>query len=383
MSGVRVPHRPLMLERLVWAEISIPNFIYNLQSIRTLVGPSVKTMAIVKANAYGHGAVELAKAAIANGASHLGVVCLYEARQLRNAGITSPILILNYIDEDSLEDCVDLGLTLNIMDEQLLKRLDGIAKRKNKRIPIHVKIDSGMHRLGLLPEQVLSYIQSIESYKNIKLEGIFTHFATADEKDHAFAYEQLQTFLSVLNVLKAHHIHIPIVHAANSAATLRMPEAYFDMVRPGNILYGMAPSGDFTPPFVPKPILSLKTRIVQIRKISQGETVGYGRTFRAAKPTLVAAIPVGYADGFRRAPKNWGKVLIGGMFSNILGRISMDQTSIDVTDIPNACVGDEVVLIGKQKNNQITADHVAAAIGTINYEVTSSLASRVSRLYVT
>lgn len=369
-----------MRERLVWAEINVRNFIYNLQSVKKLLRLDTKIMAIVKANAYGHGAVPLAKAAIENGASHLGVVCLYEARQLRESGITAPILILNYIDSDSLEACVDLNLTLNIMDESLLSKLNEISKKKNKITPIHVKIDSGMHRLGLLPEEAIPYLSTIQNYKYIKLEGVFTHFATSDEKTLDFANVQLQAFTKFLASLKKHHIHVPIIHAANSAAAMRIPESHFDLVRPGNILYGMAPSGDFQSPFVPRPVMSLKTNIVQIRTIEEGETVGYGRTFMASSPTRVAAIPVGYADGFRRSP-NWGSVLIRGQFAPLLGRVSMDQSSIDITQVHQAAVGDEVVLLGSQGTNLITVDDIAKKLGTINYEVTTALAARVSREY--
>lgn len=372
-----------MKERLVWAEINVNNFIYNLQSVKKLVNPTTRVMAVVKANAYGHGAVALAKAAIDNDASYLGVVCLYEARQLREARITAPILILNYIDEESLEACVDLDLTLNIMDTHLLSKLDEIAKRKHKIVPIHVKIDTGMHRLGLLPLEAVGFIETVQQYKNIRLEGVFTHFATSDEEDLTFTRTQLSVFTQTLDTIKQKGIQIPIVHAANSAATLRLPESHFDMVRPGVILYGMPPSGDVDLPFAAKPVLALKTRIVQIRDIEIGESVGYGRTFVANEKTRVAAIPVGYADGFRRAPSNWGKVLIQGKFAPIVGRVSMDQSSIDISHIPDVSIGDEVVLIGSQQKETISCEDVAKQLGTINYEVTSALATRVSRIIVT
>lgn len=371
-----------MLDRLTYAEINLKNFQYNFSQVKKLVGPEVKIMSIVKAIAYGHGAVEIARNAEETGASYFGVVCLYEARQLRQNGIKLPILILNYTDTDSLNDCLDLDITLNIMHENILKSLDKLAGKKNKKAKIHVKIDSGMHRLGLMPDEALKFIPKIENYKNIILEGIFTHFATSDEADLDFTYEQLKTFKKVINTLAERKIRPRFIHAANSAAILRFPESYFNMVRPGIIQYGMLPSGDFKPPFTPKPVMSLKSRIVQIRKIGKGETVGYGRTFTAKKETLVGAIPVGYADGFRRSPNNWGQVLVKGKFAPLLGRVSMDQSSIDLTGIPDVKVGDEVVLIGTQGKNRITAESAAKTIGTINYEVTSAIASRVSRKYL-
>lgn len=372
-----------MVERLVWAEINVRNFLYNLSSVKHLVGPKVKVMAVVKANAYGHGAIELSKAAeTLHSADYFGVVCLYEARQLRESGIKTPILILNYIDSESLSACVDLNLSLNIMEISLLRELDATARNKHKVINIHVKIDTGMHRLGLTPEQAIAFIPQIENFHNVRLEGVFTHFATSDEKDLSFTREQLQNFTSVLRMLKEKRITIPVIHSANSAATLRMAESHFDMVRPGIVLYGMPSSNDFTLPFVTKPVMTLKTKIVQLRTINKGETVGYGRTFTAEKTTRVAALPVGYADGFRRAPHNWGHVLVRGRLVPVIGRVSMDQSSIDVTEVPGVSVGDEIVLIGTQGNNTLTTDDVAKQLGTINYEVTTALASRVSRVYL-
>ena len=210
---------------------------------------------------------------------------------------------------------------------------------------------------------------------------MFTHFATSDEKNLSFTYSQLKTFNTLLSALAKNGVRVPIVHAANSAATLRVPSAHYDLVRPGVILYGLAPSGDFPLPFIPKPVMALKTKIVQLRQIAKGETVGYGRTFTAVKPTRVASLTVGYADGFRRAPNNWGSVLVNGQFAPLIGRVSMDQSSIDVTAIRAARVGDEVVLIGIQGKHLLTAELVAKTLGTINYEVTSAIASRVSRVY--
>lgn len=370
-----------MLKRLTWAEISLKDYAYNLSQIKKLVGPKVKLMAILKANAYGHGAVELACQAEKWGASYIGIVCLYEAEELREAGIKLPILILNYIDPKQAEKAIDLGCTLNIMDEEVLKAVDKYARKKGKRVKIHVKIDSGMHRAGMVPEDALKFIPKIENYKNIVLEGIFTHLATSDEKDLNLTRKQLSIFRKLLKSLKVKGIRPPLIHAANSGATLRLPKSYFDMVRPGIISYGLVPSCDFTLPFKPKPILSWKTIIAQIRDIGKGETVGYGRTFKASKKTLVGLIPVGYGDGLRRALSNRWHVLVKGQKAPILGRISMDQTSIDVTQIPRIKVGDEVVIIGKQGKEKITADKMAAKQGTINYEVVTSLAARVSRIY--
>lgn len=371
-----------MLDRLVWAEINLKNYAYNFQAVKRLIGPRVKIMAVVKGNAYGHGIVEIAKQAAKLKANYLTVVCLYEARQLREADIKLPILLLNYTDVDSISAALDLNLTLNVMDEKVLKVLDKQARRREKLVKIHVKIDTGLHRLGLLPEAAIRFIPKIENYKSIYLEGIFTHFATADEKNLDFTYQQLNLFNHCLERLKKKKISPPMIHAANSAATLRVPSSHYAMVRPGIIFFGLPPSNEFSLPFFPKPVLTLKTIIVQLRKIGKGETVGYGKTYKATKDTLVAVLPVGYADGFRRAPINWGHVLVKGLKAPLLGRVSMDQVSIDVTGIPDIKVEDEVVLIGKQGGDQISAEDVAERLGTINYEIVSSLAARVSRVYI-
>lgn len=371
-----------MLDRLCWAEINLKNYAYNFNCLKKHVGTKVKVMAVVKANAYGHGAVEIAKYAEKIGYSSFGVVCLYEAKVLRENSISKPILILNYTDPDAVAYTVDHNITLNVMDEQVLKVVDRYARKKKKIVRVHVKIDSGMHRLGLAPEQALRFVPKIEQYKNIALEGIFTHFATSDEKNLDFAYTQLTQFQKVLGQLVQKGIRPPLIHAANSAATMRIPQSHFDMVRPGIASYGLSPSSDFRLPLKLKPVLSLKTKIVQIRKITKGESVGYGRGFIATRDTLVASLPIGYADGFRRAPANFGSVMVKGLKVPILGRVSMDQSSVDVTGVPNILVGDEVVIIGKQGNTEISAESVARQIGTINYEVVAALAERVFRIYI-
>ncbi len=371
-----------MLERLTWAEISLKDYAYNLSKIKKLIGPKVKLMAVIKANAYGHGIVEMAKQAERLRAEYLGVVCLYEGRLVRDAGVKLPILVLNYIDAEGAKGAMELDLTLNVMDEEVLRTLDKYARKKGKRAKIHVKVDSGMHRAGLMMGDAITFIPKIENYKNVFLEGIFTHFATSDEKDLSNTIEQLIVFKKCLNILHDKKINPPIIHAANSGATLRMPESYFNMVWPGIISYGLPPSSDFKLPFIPRPILQLKSKIVQIRRIGRGETVGYGRTYKAERETLVGLIPIGYGDGYRRGPVNSGFVLVKNRKAKILGRVSMDQTSIDLTEIPKTKIGDEVLIISKIEGSGVSASEIAQRWGTINYEVVSSLASRVSRIYL-
>lgn len=372
----------MMLDRLSFAEISLSNYAYNFSQIRKLVGAIVKIMAVVKANAYGHGAVPIAKKALDLGAGYLGVVCLYEARELREANINAPILILNYTDPKTVGEALKLKLTLTVMDKVVLKTIDKEAKKLGRKAKIHLKVDTGMHRGGALPEEALKLVKSAEKYKNVYLEGIFTHFATSDEKDLSFAEEQLEVFNKLLKSLREKNITPPLIHAANSAATLRLPSAYFDMVRPGVIMYGLPPSHDFKLPFTPRPVMSLKAIIAQIKRLKIGETVGYGRIWKAKRETLMALLPIGYADGYSRALGNCWHVLINGKKAPVIGRISMDQIVTDITDIPKVKVGNEAVIMGKQGKEEITATDIARQTGTINYEVVAKIASRVSRVYL-
>ena len=372
----------MTLDRLSFAEINLHNYAYNFSQIKKIVGSKVSVMAVVKANAYGHGTIGIAKKAVALGAGYLGVVCLYEARQLRETKIKTPILILNYTDPKSVREALKLKLTLSLMDEEVLKTIDKEARKINQKAKIHIKVDTGMHRGGALPQEALELATSVENYKNVFLEGIFTHFATSDEKDLSFAHYQLSVFNKLLRSLKDKKINPPLTHTANSAATLRLPGTYFDMVRPGIISYGLAPSHDFKLPFTPRPVMSLKTMIAQIKRLKIGETVGYGRTWKASRETLMALLPIGYADGYNRALGNCWHVLINGKKAPIIGKISMDQTVVDVTNIAGINVGDEVAIMGKQGKMEITADDLAQKLGTINYEVVAKIASRVTRTYI-
>lgn len=376
-----------MLDRLVWAEINLDAYRHNLQSIRNLIPASTQVMAVLKANAYGHGAIELAKVAIEEHCAYIGVVCLYEAQELRQAGITAPILVLNYLDEESLPTAVNLQLSITVMDRKIILALGSLAATSSQPIKVHLKVDTGMHRAGCSPEQAVEFATLIMNTPGLQLEGLFTHFATADDVDLSFAQQQLAVFQTVLDTLAQSKIKPPIVHAANSAATIALPQSHFNMVRPGIAAYGLSPFSSNHPRYSSfyqqfKPVLQLKTKIIQIKDIAPGESVGYGQTFVATRKTKVAVIPIGYGDGFRRAPNSTSHVLVNGQLAPIIGRVSMDQTTIDVTDTTSANVNDEVIIIGHQKEITRTVDQIAEEWQTINYEVTTSLASRVSRMSV-
>lgn len=370
-----------MRDRLVIAQIDLHAFRSNFINIKKLVGENIKVMAIVKGNAYGHGLVRIAQEAESLGADYLGVACLYEARRLRENGIKLPILILGYTDRESLEDIVRLDITPTIIDREGAKRLNELGKLERKIISMHIKVDTGMHRFGLSPSEALSFIESLKIYKNIFIEGVFTHFAESDAINSDLTLKQVEVFNKFIVDLELTSDLPPCVHAANSAAILRFPQAYFSMVRAGKALYGPLLSKGVSASFIPKQIISLKTYIVQIRALVKGDSVGYNRTFIAKNDMKVAIIPVGYADGFRRAPRAYGEVLVNGQRCQIVGNVSMDQATIDVTNV-TVGVGDEVILIGQSGTDTISVSDVAEKLGTNNYEVVTSLSERVEREYI-
>ncbi len=372
-----------MTDRLVTAEINLTKLIHNLEKVRVVIGSQVKLLGVVKGNAYGHGIQRVGKVLEKEGINYLGVSCIYEARLLRNAQIQTPILLLGYTDPASVGEAIRLGCTITVIDKEVLKCVEVESKKRNKITSIHVKIDTGMHRLGISPKEVLSFISGISAYPHVFLEGVFTHFATADEKDLGFANEQLLKFREVITTLEQRGIHPPLIHAANSAAILRMKESHFSMVRAGKVLYGpLSLPNSLDTSKGSESILSLKTQIIQVRVIEKGESVGYGRAFVARKKMRIATLPIGYADGFRRSPTNFGHVIIEGKKASLIGRVSMDQSSIDVTKYTRVKVGDQVVVIGEQKGKKVTTQDVADQVGTISYEVLTALSERIERVYI-
>jgi len=371
-----------MRDRLVYAEIDLKAFSNNFKNVKKSIRPTCKIMAVVKGNAYGHGLVRIAQKAEEIGVDYLGVACLYEARIIREAGVLLPILLLGYTDSASVEEITSLGISPTVIDSDVAKRLNELAIKHKKVISIHVKIDTGMHRFGLLPSEAIYFIKSLSKYKNLFLEGVFTHFAESDALDPSFTQKQLRVFQGFLNELSVLFLTPPLIHAANSAAILRFRESHFSMVRAGKMLYGPLPMAGISVPFTSQPIISVKTKIVQVKDLKKGDSVGYGRAFVASCDMRIATLPVGYADGFRRAPNTFHEVLVKGKRCKIVGMVSMDQSTIDISNVPDAKVGDEVVLIGKQNEISITVEDVAANLGTISYEVVTSFSERVGREYL-
>ena len=370
-------------DRPTWVEIDLSAIALNTRQIQSLVGPNVRILASLKADAYGHGALKVARTVLHNGASMLGVATVSEAIPLREAGIHAPILVFGYVPHWQMREAVRMGLTVTLYSIESAQALSRAAQALNKSVKVHVKVDTGMGRLGIRAEhvaEIVKLLHEITELPHLDLEGIFTHFAKADTLDQTHPRMQLARFQHVLQRIDEEHLRPSLVHAANSAAIFSLPEAHFDLVRPGIALYGLDPSSEVCLPTDFRPALSFKTQVAQVKDIPEGECISYGCTHTTDRPTRVAILPVGYADGFRRAPTNWGSVLAHGQEAPLLGRVCMDQCIIDITHIPHVRVGDEVVLIGRQGTASLTAEQVARRLGTINYEVVSEILARVPRV---
>ena len=347
---------------------------HNARRLAEIAG--VPLMAVIKADAYGHGAEMVARAALDGGAAALGVATVGEALRLRDAGLEAPILALGYTDPDNAEAIARRAITCSIFDAEVGAQLAEAARAIGREIVVHVKVDTGMGRLGAQPEDVLPLLRALADMPGLTVEGLYTHFATADSADETFTREQIDCFDALLLEVTAAGLRPPIVHAANSAGTLRHPRARYDLVRCGIALYGLDPDPDTPKPADFQPALSLVTRVAQVKDLPAGASVSYGRRWYAAHPSRIATLPIGYADGVRRVPA-WQEALVGGQRAPIVGRICMDYCMLDVTDIPGVARGDEVVMFGRQGNERITVEEVAGWLGTIPYEVTCALSDRV------
>ena len=370
-------------DRPTWLEIDLDAIAGNTRRIKEIVGPETDVLVSLKADAYGHGALRVARTTLLNGASWLGVATLSEAIPLRAAGITAPILVFGYIPPWQAREATRLDLRATVYSTDVATELAQAARDLDHTVRVHVKVDTGMARLGLRAEDVegvVRFIEELRGMRGVEVEGIFTHLATADSADQTYALRQLARFDAVLDALDARGLRPPIVHAANSAATLTLPQSRYSLVRPGIAIYGLAPSEEVPLPAGFQPALAFKTQVAQVKDIPAGEGVSYGATYITQRETRIAVLPVGYADGFRRAPATWGSVLIHGQEAPLIGRVCMDQCMVDVSHIPDVRRGDEVVLIGRQGEATLTAEEVARRLGTISYEVVSALLARVPRV---
>ncbi len=363
------------------ARIDLQSLTHNYNEVLQRVGGR-KILAVVKAQAYGHGALRVSRHVLELGADMLGVALIEEGRELRAAGIKAPVLVMGAVFPEQAEAIAELGLTPVVYDMAVARAIADAAQKLKVTVAVHVKIDTGMGRIGISPAAAEGFIADLMSLGGITVQGLITHFADADLRDKRFASEQLDRFESVLKKLDSRGIAIPLRHAANSAAVLDYRRALFTMVRPGLMLYGYNPLEGEGPGAALRPVLSLVTRIVFLKKVPAGVPISYGRTFVTKRESVIATMPIGYADGYSRGLSNRGEAVVRGIRVPVAGRVCMDMTMLDVTDVPGVSIGDEVVLIGSQVNERITAIDIAVKTGTISYEVLCGISSRVPRVYV-
>lgn len=367
-----------------WAEIDLDKIAHNVQQVRRLVGKRTEIMAVVKADAYGHGVLETVKTMIDNGASRIAVSMLDEAIQLRQIGIEIPILVLSHTNPKRVDELIHHNITQTVYSHDIAKALSAEAVRQGTKVKVHIKIDTGMTRVGFTPGySAVKDVVEIHKLPGIIVEGIFTHFATADENDRSYTRHQAELFDIIINELNRIGILIPIRHVSNSAGIINYPELSMELVRPGIMLYGVYPGPEIDRTIISlKPAMTLKTSIAMIKTVEPNTSISYGRKFTTRRDTLIATIPVGYADGYSRLLSGKGRVLVNGQFAPVVGSICMDQCMVDITDIREEVkVGDEVVLLGRQGDNEITADELADLIGTLSYEILCIIGKRVPRVY--
>lgn len=367
------------------AEINLDNLRHNLTMVRKVISPNTKICVVLKADGYGHGALEVAQIAEDEDVSYLAVATLDEALSLRQNGIKMPILILGFTPEYQFDKIIEQNITQTVFEFKSAQILSSLAKRRGKKAKIHIKLDTGMSRLGFPVESsTISEIIKISRLEGLKVEGIFTHFARADEKDKSYTKKQFKDFLSVVDRLEERGFSVPIKHVANSAAVIDCPKTNLDMVRPGIILYGLYPSDEVDKSKVKlKPVMTLKTKIAYVKTLGKGRSVSYGGTFVTSRKSLIATLPIGYADGYFRALSSKAHVLVNGQRAPVIGRICMDQCMVDVTDIKGSIKqGDDVVVLGAMGQEKISAEQLAHLAGTINSEVVCSISKRVPRVYI-
>lgn len=367
----------------VHADINLDAIRHNILNIRRSINSNLKILAVIKADAYGHGAVNVAEA-LTDLVDYYGIATVEEGKELRKHGIEKPLLILGYTLKDRYEDLVKYDITQTIFDYESAILLDLVAARLNKKAKIHIKLDTGMSRIGYQCDDAsCDEIEKISKLKNIDMEGIFSHYAKADEEDKTAASLQLLHFKEMLNKLSKRGIEFPVKHLSNSAGIMEMNNEGFDMVRSGIVTYGLYPSEEVDKSLLKlEPAMSIKSVVVHVKEIAKGTAVGYGGTFIAPRKMTIATIPVGYADGYFRSLSGKSRVLIHGEYAPVIGRICMDQLMVDVSDIQGVNIEDEVVIVGKQMEKTITVEEVANMAGSFNYEFVCGISRRVPRIYI-
>jgi alanine racemase len=377
--------------RATRAEINLKAFKHNLQNLKTILTPETGIMAVVKADAYGHGALPCAKAAVESGVDYLGAGVIEEGIDLRKNGITNPILILGSIFPDETPDLVHHNLSTILCTSQLAQSLSKEAEKQGKSVNVHIKVDTGMNRLGVHPENLLELIKEIGSLPGLKIEGLSTHFSSADDEDISITNNQIKLFQKILAEMQEMGVQPPLTHLANTSALFRFPESHSKMVRPGLILYGALPSPVLQPVVQDickkenlenfQPVMQWKSKIILLKSVLKGQPLSYSRKYFTQRESLIATLPIGYADGLHRDLSNKMEVLITGKRAPQVGTICMDMTLIDVTEIPNVKLGDEVVIFGRQGAEEIQVEELAEKGNTIPYELLCNVGKRVPRVY--
>ena len=367
-----------------WAEIDLDALTHNMQEIRRITDKNAMIMAVVKSDAYGHGAVDVSKHLLKSGADYLAVAFCDEAMQLRRAGIDAPILILGTSFEEEIETLVTNDITVSVYSYEFAKKISTCAKTLKKTAKIHIKLDTGMSRIGYLTdiddEKIADEIIEISKLSNIEIEGVFSHLSTADEKDETYTMLQFERFMKVCNLLEKKGLDIKIRHIANSAAIMMYPQMHLDMVRAGIVIYGCYPSEEVDKSRLSlEKVMTVKSRITHIKEICDNRGVSYGKTYITNGKTKIATVPIGYADGYTRMLSGKAKILTGTTEVPVIGRICMDQCMIDVTNVHNINIGDEVIIFGK---DTVTADTLASYLDTINYEIISMISKRIPRIFI-
>jgi alanine racemase len=368
--------------RPTYCQIDLGALCWNLGQVRSVVGPGIKILSVVKADAYGHGAREAAAALTQAGSDGFGVATLEEGIELREAGIRAPILILTAIYPEQLEEFFRHDLMPAVSDLHTLVQLEKLTQKSRRMLKFHLKVDTGMGRLGLLHSEIDSWLPEVLKWEGLHLGGLFSQLSQAEDAAGEYTQTQTDNFARVIGRLRVAGFNPPLIHLANSAGIIGVPSAHFTMVRPGLMLYGVYPAREMERRVELRPALSWKTRILQLKTLPAGSSIGYGRTFVTKRKSAIATLPVGYADGYHRLLSNRGAALVRGQRAPIVGRISMDLTMIDVTDIRGVSQGDEVVLLGRQGDETISADEMAGWAETISYEILTSISARVPRVYL-
>jgi alanine racemase len=369
--------------RDVWIEIDLDAIGENIRTFRKHIPAETKIMAVVKADGYGHGAYQVARKALHEGAEWLGVALLDEALELRRKGITAPILVLSSFPVRGIHLAILHDVTMTVYQLDMLKEICREAEKQQKRARIHIKVDTGMGRIGMRTvDELVAFFDVARTCPWVEVEGMFTHFATADEEDETYTLEQYRAFQNFVDELAKRNITVPLLYTNNSAASMFYPERSRHMIRLGISLYGQYPSHYAKTTNIPlAPAFQWKARVSHVKRVPAGTKVSYGATYEAPMEAVIATIPVGYADGYNRLLSNKGYVLLKGRRAPIVGRVCMDQFMVDVTHIPDVTVGEETVLIGRQRTEEISVDEIAGLLSTINYEVTCMVNKRVPRVY--